>query len=107
MGIDRGRGSTFEQPGSHQISKPQGEQARTAVVSGDAQQQVGGHRGKELQANGILGSTEKSADLQMLFDPAKQQLNLPAFAIEPGDLAGCALEIVGQDGQQAAIVAAR
>src|SRR5262249_23902171 len=53
-GIDGGQGSTFEQPGSHQISEPQGEQARSGIVRGDAQQQIGDHYSKELQANGIL-----------------------------------------------------
>jgi hypothetical protein len=69
-------------------------------MGGDAQQQIGDHRGEELQANGFLGSAKKGADLQMLFDPAKQQLNLPAFAVERGDVAGRALHVVGQDGQQ-------
>ena len=41
----------------------------------------------------------------MLLDPAKQQLDLPAFAIERGDGPSRALEIVAQDGEQTTILA--
>ena len=42
-----------------------------------------------------------------MFDPSKQQLDLPAFAVERGNLPGRALHIVGQDGQPAAVLAAQ
>ena len=80
--------------------KAQGEQARPAVAGGNAQ--VGDHRGKNLQANGVFGTAEKASDFEMLFDPSKQQLDLPAFAVERSDLGGRSPDVVTQDGEQTA-----
>ena len=87
------QGSAFEQAASHQMGKAQGEERRAAGLRGDAQQQIGDHRGKDLEANGVFGAAEEGADLEMLFDPAKQQLDLPAPAIERGDLDGRETEL--------------
>ena len=43
----------------------------------------------------------------MLFDPSKQQLDLPAFAIERGDLGGRSPDVVAQDGEQTAVLASQ
>src|SRR5260370_6901783 len=105
--VEVGDGSVFEQTSAHQVCKAQCEQAGAAVARGDAQQQTGDHRGKDLQANGVFGTTEKGADFEMLLEPAKQQFDLPAFAIERGERAGRALEVVAQDGEQTTILTAQ
>src|ERR1700730_14852915 len=102
-----GDGSVLEQASAHEICKAQCEQVRAAVARGDAQQQISDHRGKDLQANGVFGTTEKGADFEMLLEPAKQQFDLPAFAIERGDRAGRAVEVVAQDGEQTIILTAQ
>ena len=50
-------------------------------------------------------AAEKAPDLEVLLDPAEQQLDLPARLVEGGDLEGGALEIVGEQGELAAVVA--
>ena len=94
--VEAGDGSVFKQTGAHQVCKAQCEQLRAAVARGDAQQQISDHRGEDLQANGVFGTTEKGADFEMLLEPAKQQFDSPTFAIERGDRAGRALEVVAQ-----------
>src|SRR5262245_59964820 len=60
----------------------------------DAQQQIGDHRGEDLQPNGILVVAEVLADRQVLLDPAEQQFDLPAALVERGNLHGRALKII-------------
>ena len=62
----------------------------------NAQQRVGDHCGKELQADGIFVVAEELADLEMLLDPAEQKLDLPAAFVKGCDLDGRTFEIVGQ-----------
>jgi hypothetical protein len=99
--------AAFEQACSHQVGKAESEQAGSAVASGNAQEQVGDQGGENLQTNGVFGTTEKAADFEMLFDPSKQQLNLPAFAVESSDLASRPRDIIAQDGEQMAVLAAQ
>src|SRR2546430_13131753 len=103
--VELGDGSAFEQAGAHEVCKAQCQQVRAAIACGDAQQQISNHGGKDLQTNGVFGTAKESADFEMLLDPPKQQLDLPAFAIERGDTAGRALQIVAQDGEQTTILA--
>jgi hypothetical protein len=97
--------AVFEQACSYQVGKAESEQAGSAVASGNAQEQVGDHGGENLQTNGVFGTTEKAADFEMLFDPSKQQLDLPAFAVESSDLASRPPDIVAQDGERTAVPA--
>src|SRR5271156_6614709 len=102
--VDGGHGSTFEQACSHQVGKAQRQQARPALARGNAQKQVGDHGGENLQANGVFGTAKKASDFEMLFDPSKQQLDLPAFAVERGDLTGWPRDFIAQDSQQTAVL---
>jgi hypothetical protein len=43
----------------------------------------------------------------MLLDPAKQQLNLPAALVERGDLDGAAVNVVGEQSDEAALLATK
>ena len=58
--------------------KAQGRDLDAGPAGGDAQQRVGDHRGKDLEADRVVVVAEKAADAQMLFDPAKQHLDLPS-----------------------------
>ena len=40
-------------------------------------QGVGDHRGQQLQSDGIVVVAEELADLEMLLDPAEEQLDIP------------------------------
>src|SRR5215813_5071013 len=71
----------------------------------DAQQQIGDHRREDLQPNGVLVVAEELADREMLLDPAEQQFDLPSALVERGDLHGRALKIIGEQGDDAALVA--
>lgn len=47
--------------------------------------------------------TVPTADVEMLFDPAKQKLDLPSGLVEGGDVDGGALEVIGQKGDSFAV----
>src|SRR6267142_4656940 len=66
---------------------------------GKAQQQEGDQCDRNLDAYGILGGADKASDLEGLLDPAEEQLNGPAAAIEIGEFLGAGIEIVRQDAQ--------
>ena len=53
---------------------------------------IGDHGGKDLQADGIAVVAEQLADLEMLLDPAEQELDLPASLVELADLDSGAFE---------------
>src|SRR6202022_746934 len=66
---------------------------------------IGDHSGEDLQTDGILVGAEELADIEMLFDPSEQQLDLPADLIERGDLDRRAFEIVGEERHHACLLA--
>src|SRR5207302_7932166 len=69
--------AAFKEAQGDQIGKAQDRDLDAMAAGGDAQQRVGDHRGKDLEADRVVVIAEKAADAQMLFDPAKQQLDLP------------------------------
>ena len=46
---------------------------------------------------GILGGSIKSLDMQMLFYPFKEQLNLPSFPIKFSDSQSIKSEVIGKE----------
>ena len=48
----------------------------------DAQQQESDQRDIDLDAHGVFAAAEKAADLEVLFQPFEQQLDLPALFVE-------------------------
>ena len=50
----------------------------------DGHQDVHADRHPHLCFHGVLGSAVEGADMQMLFDPAKEQFDLPAGAVGVG-----------------------
>src|ERR1700730_10696424 len=63
----------------------------------DAQQHEGDQRDVDLDAYGVFAAPEKAADFEVLLQPFEQQLDLPALLVEPGDLGGGPVQIVGQE----------
>jgi hypothetical protein len=82
----------------HETGKADSGQDDAALSRSDPQQQISDHGSEYLQADGVLGATEELAQLQMLLDPAEQQLDLPAGLVKRGNLDSRALQIVGNEG---------
>src|ERR1700747_1168416 len=73
------------------------------AAGGDAPQRIGDHRGKDLEADRVVVVAEEAADVEMLFDPAKQQLDLPSRLVEGSDVDGGSFEVIGQQGDGFAV----
>ena len=86
--------------GEAKVRHPQGVQTPC-----QAQQQIGDHRGDDLQADGVIVVADKLANIEVLLDPAEQQFDLPAALVEGRNLDRCALEIVGDESDCLAAVA--
>src|SRR4029077_7080110 len=90
---DRGRWGEQEidLPAVHKVGADQsGEHDRTLNVflSGlsQAQQQECNECDGDLDAYGVLGGADETGDFEGLLDPAEEQLDSPAPAVEIGDL---------------------
>lgn len=62
-------------------------------------QQVNRDGNPDLGAHGVFGSAIEGLDAQMLFEPFKEQLDLPPTMIELSDGQGRFAEVVGQEDQ--------
>jgi hypothetical protein len=60
------------------------------------QEQVNTQCDPDLSQHCILASTDERFHLQILFDPFKKQLHLPAGLVDIGNSLGSQLEIIGQ-----------
>jgi len=50
----------------------------------DAHQEVGADRRPDLDAHGVVAGADERADAQVLFDRAKEQLDLPTRPVKLG-----------------------
>ena len=91
--IDR---SSREEKPAGEFGEPQARQVDVVAVCGDAQQHESDHRRDQLQPHGVLVCAEKPSDLEMLLDPAEQQLDGPARLVERGDLDRRTHHVVGE-----------
>ena len=66
----------------------------------DGHQEVGADRRPDLDAHGVVGGADERADAQVLFDPAKEQFDLPTRLVELGDFEGRQREVVGQENER-------
>ena len=57
-------------------------------VMGKPEQQVGDQGGEDLDLHGVLGGADEAADPEVLLEPFEDQFDLPALAVECGDLGG-------------------
>lgn len=62
-----------------------------------AQQEVVDHGDPDLSQDGIAGSAEEGFDFEVLLDPFKEDLDLPALAIDLSDGEGTEVEVVGEE----------
>src|ERR1700738_106911 len=95
--------AALEEAQGDQIGEAQDRDLDAMTAGGDAQQRVGEHRGKDLEADGVVVVAEEAADVEMLLDPAKQQLDLPSRLVEGGDVDAGAFEVIGQQGDGFAV----
>jgi len=65
----------------------------------DGHQNVDAHCYEDLCLDRIFARSEKGLDPQMLFDPAKEQFDLPAAFVELGDGQSRDHMVVGQETQ--------
>src|SRR5712691_11174842 len=75
--VDGAEVAAFEQAQGDQIGEAEDRDLDAMASGGDAQQRVSDHRGKDLEADRVVVVAEEAADVEMLFDPAKQQLDPP------------------------------
>jgi hypothetical protein len=80
--VDLGEWLSREETTGDQVCEADSGQGDAAVAGGDAEQEVGDHRGDHLETNGIFRAAEKLPQLEMLFDPAEEELDLPADFIK-------------------------
>ena len=68
--------------GAHEPGE--GDRAGDGTLGGlrQAEQQKGEQRHRDLDANGVLGSSEEAGDLQRLLDPAEEEFDCPATPVE-------------------------
>jgi hypothetical protein len=71
--VDSAEVAAFEKAQGDQIGEAQDRDLDAVAAGGDAQQRVGDHRGEDLEADRVVVVAEKAADVEMLFDPAKQR----------------------------------
>src|SRR5664279_4656821 len=71
-------------------------------LMGKTQKHESNQRNCNLDPHGILGSSEEVLDLQGLFYPAEEQLDLPSAFVQVCDVLGACLQIVGEQTQDLA-----
>jgi len=69
----------------------------------DGHQDVNAHGDPDLRFHGVVARAVESFDPQVLFDPAEEQLDLPALGVERGDGRGGKLEMVGEENEGAVV----
>ena len=89
----------IDRPAVHEVGADQsGEDGRTLNVFlsglGQAQQQKGDECDRDLDSHGILGGADEAGDLEGLLDPAEEQLDGPASAVEISNLLCAGIEII-------------
>src|SRR5882762_7246927 len=70
-----------------------------AFAFSDGDEQVGAERGPDLHAYSVRIGAEESAQAQVLFDPTKEQLDLPAVFVDRGDGQRVEFEVIGEENQ--------
>src|SRR5690349_18756985 len=104
-GVDFRDRFSHEQALANELSEAQVQYSQGIQALHEAQQQIGDHRGDDLQTNGVVVPAHELAEVEMLLDPAKQELDLPTALVERRNLDGRAFEIVGNESDRAAFVA--
>jgi hypothetical protein len=88
--------AAFHEPGLHQAAEFQQAPAHGAAQFQPKEQQIRDQGSPDLDEDGVLGGAVKGLDFQVLFDPLKKELDLPAAAVEFGHLQGGQVQAVVQ-----------
>ena len=70
----------------------------------DGHEQISTDGGPDLNAYGVVGGTDKRADSQVLFDPAKEQFDLPTRLVDLCNLESRQREVVGEENERVLVV---
>jgi hypothetical protein len=70
----------------------------------DGHKGINGNGNPDLRPHGVLGSSVEGLDPQVLFDPAEEQLDLPAKLVEHGDGQCGQKKVVRQEREVAVIL---
>src|SRR5208282_5075120 len=92
--VDLSNFCAHEEPGCDEANEADDWNFDEIFAGGEAQEDESDHGGDELQADGVWISAEKALDVKMLFDPAKEEFDLPALFVEACDLDGRSLHVV-------------
>src|SRR5258708_29580648 len=92
-GVDFGDRFSHEQALANEFSESQVRHPQGVQTPREAQEQIGDHRGDDLQADGVVVVADELAKIEMLLDPAEQEFDLPAALVEGRNLDCPAVEI--------------
>src|SRR5258705_13084258 len=96
--------TSHEQSLADEFCKAQIENFQGIQTLREAQEQIGDHRGDDLQADSVAVVADELTKIEMLLDPAEQQFNLPAPLVNVRNLDCGAFEIVGDEGDGPALI---
>lgn len=68
------------------------------LLAGDRHGEVSAKRSPHLETDGVGCSAVKDTDTQAVFEPAKEQFDLPAVSIKLGYDGGADLPLIGPEG---------
>lgn len=74
------------------------------LFASDSHGEVSAKRSPQLEADGVGCSAVKDSDTQSVFEPAKEQFDLPAVSIKLGYDGGADLQLIGPEGQTAGVL---
>ena len=69
-------------------------------IAEETQQESGDECDIDLDFDGVFVAPHEAFDLEVLLDPFEQQLDLPAFFVKGGDLAGRAGQVIGDQDER-------
>ncbi len=96
--------TSHEQALANEFGEAQIRHSQGIQTPREAQEQIGDHRGDDLQADGVVVVADELVKIEMLLDPAEQQFDLPAALVESRNLDCGAFEIIGDESYCSAFV---
>jgi hypothetical protein len=78
----------FEEAERDEFGEAQRKQCDFSVERHELDQDIGNHGADDLQVDGIFAAAQEGSELEMLFEPAEQEFDLPALFIEAGNCGG-------------------
>src|SRR5260370_2438443 len=96
--------TSHEEALANELGEAQVQHSQGIQTPREAQEQIGDHRGDDLQADSIVVVADELAKVEMLLDPAEQQFDLPAALVKSRDLDCCTFEIIVGNSDQSAFV---